>query len=341
MQIPAFFSGQQLPLLEEILLNTRVCSLPMNVTFRGVQKRETALIRGPYGWGEFAPFLEYGTVEASSWLASALEAAWLGFPDPVRTEIPLNSTVPAVSAAKVPEVLSRYRGEIREVKIKVAEKGQSLDDDVARVRVVSISAPHARLKIDANGGWSEGEAVEALSRLEEFNLLYAEQPVATVEGLARVREKLRSKNISTPIAADESVRKAEDPLEVARLGAADVLVVKAAPLGGVHRALALVEMAGLPAVVSSALESSVGIRTGAALAAALPQLPFGCGLGTVSLMKEDVVADSLVAENGALYLRSIAPSEARLGELAVSAERKEWWHRRITDCYHYLLAYEK
>lgn len=335
--IPPFFDGQQLPSLQEVLENVRICSIPMNVKFRGVQVRETALFHGPAGWGEFAPFLEYSVEESAAWLASAVESAWLGFPEAVRTEIPLNSTVPAVEAAQVPDILGRYKGEIREVKVKVAETGQSLQDDVARLRAVAQHLPAARLKVDANGGWSEDQAVTALSAMEEFDLLYAEQPVESVQGLARVRERLHEKKIFVPIAADESVRKAEDPLEVARLGAADVIIIKAAPLGGVRRALAVVERSGLPAVVSSALESSVGIRTGAALAASLPELPFGCGLGTVTLMTQDTVEHSLVAENGVLKVRPVVPDEKHLQILAVSAEKNEWWQQRITDCYRYLV----
>lgn len=334
--IPPFFDGQQLPSLQEVLENVRICSIPMNVKFRGVQVRETALFQGPAGWGEFAPFLEYSVEESAAWLASAVESAWLGFPEAVRTEIPLNSTVPAVDAAQVPDILGRYKGEIREVKVKVAETGQSLQDDVARLRAVAECAPAARLKVDANGGWSEDQAVTALSAMEEFDLLYAEQPVESVQGLARVRERLHEKKIFVPIAADESVRKAEDPLEVARLGAADVIIIKAAPLGGVRRALAVVERSGLPAVVSSALESSVGIRTGVALAASLPELPFGCGLGTVTLMTQDTVEHSLVAENGVLKVRPVVPDEKHLQMLAVSAEKNEWWRQRIADCYRYL-----
>lgn len=331
--IPAVFHGQPLPPLDEILANTRICTLPMNVKFRGVLERETALIQGPAGWGEFAPFVEYQPAEASSWLACALEAAWLGFPAPKRQEIPLNSTVPAVAAEKVPEVLARYQGEIREVKIKVAEKGQTLDDDVARIQAVARAVPDARLKVDANGGWSEEQAVEALSRFEEFNLLYAEQPVPTVEGLAAVRQNIRERGNQMLIAADESVRKAEDPLRVARLGAADLLIVKAAPLGGVRRALSIVQQAGMPVVVSSALESSVGIRVGAALAAALPELPYGCGLGTVSLLRQDVARTPYVAHNGVLPLREIEPAEELLKQSEPSAERVLWWRERIARCY--------
>ncbi len=332
--------GFALPPLEEILAATRIVALPMRVKFRGVTLRETALIQGPAGWGEFAAFTEYEPAEASAWLACAIEAAWLPYPQPLRTSISLNATVPAVAASEVEAVLGRYEGQVREVKIKVAETGlpfeESLTQDLARVAAVRDACPDARLKIDANGGWTEAQAVRALNELADYDLLYAEQPVPGIEGLARVRDELRAHGNPLLIAADEAVRKADDPLRVARLGAADVLIIKAAPLGGVRRALHIVEQAGLPAVVSSALESSVGIRTGAALAAALPQLPYGCGLGTVSLMAKDVTAYPLVARDGELPLRDVTPEPRLLKEVAASPERTAWWHRRIEACYRLL-----
>lgn len=335
---PAF----ELPPIERILADTFVVSLPMKVKFRGVTTRETALIRGPQGWGEFAPFPEYGPAESAAWLACALEAAYLPYPDPVRTSIPLNATVPAVSEYQVEDVLESYQGEIREIKIKVAETGLpfdvSLQQDLKRVAAVRAALPSARLKIDANGGWAEDQAVRALTELADYDLIYAEQPVPGIEGLARVREQLRAAGNPLPIAADEAVRKANDPLEVARLGAADLIIIKAAPLGGVRRALSIVHEAGLPAVVSSALESSIGIRTGAALAAALPQLPYGCGLGTVSLMAQDVVAQPLVAINGNLPLREVVPDRYLVRSAQASEARTAWWHYRIRESYRLLAA---
>lgn len=329
-----------LPPLDEVMAGLRVVSLPLKVKFRGIEVRETALLQGPAGWGEFAPFLEYETAEAASWLACALEAAWFPYPQQVRTSIPLNATVPAVAAGDVQGVLDGYSGHIREVKIKVAERGlpfeESLAEDLARVRAVRQALPQAGLKIDANGGWNEQEAVYALMELGQYDLIYAEQPTAGIESLARVREELRKRGNSLLIAADEAVRKADDPLTVARLGAADLLVIKAAPLGGVRRSLEIVRRAGLPVVVSSALESSVGIGTGAALAAALPELPYGCGLGTVSLMRQDVTRTPLVAENGFLPLREPEPDPDLLNLLEAPFERRGWWRERLMSCYRFL-----
>ncbi|GGG55093.1 o-succinylbenzoate synthase [Kocuria dechangensis] len=318
-----------LPEPAELLADAHVVALPMRVRFRGVDVRETVVLRGPAGWGEFGPFPEYGDAEAVAWLRSAVDAAWHGFPAPVRTRVPVNATVPAVPAAQVPAVLARFEGRTVAVKIKVAERGQDLDDDAARVAAVRALLPDAELRVDANGGWDVAQALVALERLGEHGLAYAEQPAPTIEGLAAVREGLADRGIPVLVAADESVRKETDPLAVARAGAADLLVVKAAPLGGVRRALEIVAQAGLPAVVSSALDSSVGIRAGLALAAALPELPWACGLGTVSLMREDVLREPLRPVDGELELRDAVPDPALLARLAVPAERRQWWLDRI------------
>ena len=324
------------PSLDELLVSAHVVSLPMRVKFRGITEREALLLHGPAGWGEFCPFPEYDDAEASRWLAAAVEAGWQGFPAPLRTVIPVNATVPAVSADRVPEVLARF-GRVDAVKVKVAERGQTLDDDAARVAAVRSLLPHAAIRVDANGGWDVPSAVAALTRLAAVGLEYAEQPVPTIEGLAEVRSQLRAAGTPVLIAADESVRKESDPLRVARAGAADLLVVKVAPLGGVRRALDIVAQAGLPAVVSSALDTSVGIRAGLALAASLPELPYACGLGTVSLFESDITADPLVADDGGIRLRDVSADAGLLERYAARAERRDWWLARLRRV-HALLA---
>lgn len=309
----------------------------MRVKFRGVLLREALLLRGPAGWGEFCPFLEYDDVESAPWLASAIEAAWNGFPEALRSSVPVNATVPAVGPAQVEEVLARF-GEVGAVKVKVAEKGQVLADDVERVAEVRRLLPDAGIKVDANGGWSVQEALVALEALGRFDLQYAEQPVADITGLREVRLELRRRGERVLVAADESVRRQEDPLRVAREDAADLLVIKAAPLGGVRRALDIIRRAGLPAVVSSALDTSVGIRAGVALAAALPELPFACGLATVSLMADDITEQSLLPVDGTLPLREVRVSEERLSRLAAPQERVQWWARRLERTYAVLAA---
>ncbi|WP_120521230.1 o-succinylbenzoate synthase [Arthrobacter celericrescens] len=317
-----------LPALEELLATARVVSLPMRVKFRGIMERETLLIEGPAGWGEFCPFPEYGDAEASRWLAAAVEAAWTGFPEPLRRSIPVNATVPAVDAARVPEVLARF-GRVDAVKVKVAERGQDLAEDIARVEAVREALPDAAVRVDANGGWDVPQAVEALGRLAAVGLEYAEQPVPDIDGLAEVRRRLAARGTHVLIAADESVRKEDDPLKVARAGAADLIVVKVAPLGGVRRALEIVAQAGLPAVVSSALDTSVGIRAGLALAASLPELPYACGLGTVRLFESDITLDPLVPDDGAIAVRDAVADPGLLERYAAPADRRGWWLERL------------
>ena len=324
LTIPTVF-----PSLDEILANAHVVALPMKVKFRGVLVREVMVFSGPAGWAEFSPFVEYDDVESARWLASALEAGWIGHPAPVRDWVPVNATVPAVSAEQVPQVLENFDG-AQTVKVKVAEAGQSLREDAARVGAVRHLLPDAKIRIDANGGWDVDQAVQALRLLSVFGLEYAEQPVASIAEMAAVRHAV---NGSVLIAADESVRKATDPLAVARAGAADLLVIKAAPLGGVRRALEIVAEAGLPAVVSSALDSSVGISTGLALAAALPDLPYACGLGTVSLMAGDIAEPSLVAEDGGMHPREVVANPELLELFAAPAERRDWWMERLRRCH--------
>ena len=327
-----------LPDLDDLLAGLRVVSIRMRVPFRGVEHREAALMQGPVGWGEFSPFLEYPPGEASRWLASAIEAAWEGWPAPVRDRVPVNATVPAVSAEDVAAVLARYDG-CRTAKVKVAERGQSLDDDVCRVAAVrDVMGPDARVRVDANGGWDVDQAVAALGALAAYGLEYAEQPCASVEQLTELRIALARKGIDVLIAADESIRKAEDPLRVAREQAADIIVVKVAPLGGVRRALDIAQECGLPTVVSSALDTSVGIAAGAALAAALPALPYACGLATVALLAGDVARPSVVPVDGSIGVGPAAVDEALVDALAASDERTQWWRDRMTAC-HAVLAW--
>ena len=317
------------PTTDELLDGLHVVRLPLRTRFRGLTEREVALVRGPRGWGEFAPFVEYGPEEASRWLAATIEAAWTGWPEPVRDSVPVNATIPAVPAADVPEILARYDG-CTTAKVKVAEAGQREADDVDRVAAVrDAMGEHGRIRVDANGGWSLTQAHDMLAALAPFGLEYAEQPCADVRDLARLRVELALGGVDVPVAADESIRKAEDPLEVARLRAADLVVVKVAPLGGVTRALEVVADCGLPAVVSSAIDSSVGLRAGVALAAALPSLEHACGLGTASLLGEDVTAEPLRPRGGALPVRPVVVDPDLLVTHAAPAARTDWWRERI------------
>jgi O-succinylbenzoate synthase len=323
------------PPLVELLASARVVALPLVTRFRGVDVREAVLFEGPEGWTEFSPFAEYGDAEAATWLAAAVDFGWSPQPAPRRSEIHVNATVPAVGAASVPEILARYDG-CRTAKVKVAEPGQTLADDVARVRAVRRAmGPEGRVRIDANGAWNVDEAEHAVHALAEFDLEYVEQPCTSVEELGELRRRI--KYMGVPIAADESVRKAEDPLAVARAGAADLLVIKAQPLGGVRRALEIVAEAGLPAVVSSALDTSVGLAMGVALAAALPELDYDCGLGTASLFASDIANPSLTPRGGMLQAGRVAPDPALMAAHEASVDRRDWWIERMTRC-HALIA---
>lgn len=331
-----------IPDLPDLLAAAVPVALPMRVRFRGIEVRDTVLFRGPSGWGEFGPFPEYADAEAARWLAAGLGSAWGSWPEPVRAEVEVNATVPAVSPDRVASLLARFDG-CRTVKIKVAERGQSLEDDVARVAEVRAQLGQGvHLRVDANGAWTVGQAREALSRLAAYDLQYAEQPCAQVAELAELRLLLARDRIDVPIAADESVRRAEDPLRVAREGAADLVVVKVAPLGGVDAALEIVAECGLPAVVSSALDTSVGIAAGVALAAALPELDHACGLGTVGLLADDVASRPLVPVNGVITVADARAvlAAAELPGVAgheLTGERRDWWLDRLTRCHAILL----
>lgn len=314
-----------LPPLDDLCDRLHVVALPMRVRFRGITSREVALIDGPTGWGEFGAFVEYDAPEAAHWLAAAIEGAY-GQPPPIRrAAIPINATVPAVAAAQVPQLLAGFPG-ARTAKVKVAEPGQRLADDLARVEAVRALIPVVR--VDANGGWTVAQAVQAAHALTAGGPLeYLEQPCATVAELAELRRR-----IDTPIAADESIRKADDPLAVVRAGAADIAVLKVAPLGGVSAMLAIAAQIDIPVVVSSALDSAVGIAAGLRAAAALPELAHACGLGTGSLFAEDVAAAPQPVD-GCLPVHPVVPDPDRLQTLRAAAPRRQWWIERIRACY--------
>jgi o-succinylbenzoate synthase len=321
--------GGVTPSLDDLIDRLHVVSLPMRIRFRGIDVREVALIDGPAGWGEFGAFLEYGPDEAAHWLASGVEAAYIAPPIPLRAWIPINATVPAVSAAQVPEVLARFPG-AGTAKVKVAEPGQTLAEDVARVNAVRERVPVVR--VDANGGWTVAEAAAACAALTaDGPLEYLEQPCATVPELAELRRL-----VDVPVAADESIRKADDPLLVVRSGAADVAVVKVAPLGGVARLLDIAGQIDIPIVVSSALDSAVGMSRGLLAAACLPDLRHACGLGTGGLFVEDV-AEGVAPVDGRLPVGAVVPDPARLSALAASPDRRDWWIERIKICHPLIL----
>ncbi|WP_082554104.1 o-succinylbenzoate synthase [Aeromicrobium sp. Root495] len=305
-------------------MKPHVYSLPMPTRFRGITRREGVVLEGPAGWAEFSPFLDYDDAESLGWWRAAQDSAHREWPAAVRDRVPVNCTVPAVGPEEAARVV-RASG-CQTAKVKVAEPGQSLDDDVQRVSAVREAlGPGGRVRVDANGLWDVEQAVAAVRALHDAATLeYVEQPCRTVEELALVRRR-----VEVPVAADESIRRAEDPLRVRDLEAADIAVIKVQPLGGVHACLRIAEQIGLPVVVSSAVESSVGLAAGLALAAALPELPYACGLATTSLLDGDVVSAPLVPVDGYLPVGRVTPDAAALATAAADPETTARWLDRL------------
>lgn len=314
-------------------LDAFVYSIPLRTKFRGITSRDGVLLRGPAGWAEVSPFWDYGIEESSAWLSGALDAACAGYPAAKREKIPVNVTVPAVG----PDAAARIarEGNCATAKVKIAEPGQSVDDDVARLVAVRSALPSAKIRVDVNGKWTVAEALERIPILNEAagGLEYVEQPCASVTDLAKVRA-----GVDVPIAADESIRRAADPFEVKRLGAADIVILKNQPLGGVRRALEIAEQIELPVVVSSALESSVGLRAGVALAAALDDLPHACGLATIQLFDHDVVTESLRPVDG--YIDVPGDQTVRPEALTWEPEICGRWQERIARMVEFLESRE-
>jgi O-succinylbenzoate synthase len=292
--------------------------------------RDGVLLRGAAGWGELSPFWDYDDEESSTWLRAAHEAAFVGWPEPVRQSVPVNVTVPAVGPERAREIVLASGG-CRTAKVKVAQRGRDgtlepVSAEVERVAAVREAlGPGGAIRIDANAAWTPEEALAHLAEIDRAagGLEYVEQPCAEVDELALVRRKQ-----DVPVAADESIRRASDPLRVVREEAADIVVLKVQPLGGVRACLDLAEQVGLPVVVSSALESSIGLAAGVALAAALPELPYACGLATSQLLVHDVVAERLLPVDGVLPVRRPEPSPEALAAAAADDPTTERWLAR-------------
>ncbi|WP_124055296.1 o-succinylbenzoate synthase [Arcanobacterium ihumii] len=309
---------------ETVEVDAYVYELPLVTRFRGITNRSGVLLRGAAGWAEVSPFWDYDDAYSARWLFGALDHAVRGLPAPERMQIPVNVTVPAVG----PQEAYRFAQGLgaTTAKVKVADQGHSADDDLARLRAVREAlGPKSKIRIDVNGRWDLDQAIELIPRYDEAacGLEYVEQPVMDVDDLATVRRK-----VEVPIAADESIRRAEDPFLVKEKEAADVVVLKNQPLGGVRAALELIHELEMPVVVSSALESSVGLRAGLGLAGALCELNHACGLGTASLLKFDVTSEPLKARNGAIKIREVEPDLERI-HACTSKETTEKWRGRI------------
>ena len=312
-------------MLEEALASLRVLALPMRTTFRSLDIRETALFKGENGWGEFAPFVEYSDQESLPWLESAIEAADKPLSPALRESIPINATVPASNdESEIEQILSWYPG-VDTAKIKV---GTGIKEDLARIQAVRKHLPKAKIRIDVNGSWSVKDALFNISAIYEVTgdlLEYVEQPVASLDELKQLKEGM---SVDVKIAGDEVLRKAKDPFAISLDGAIDILMLKVSPLGGIKRAMDLASHHKLPVVISSALESAVGISYGLALAARVPKLDYACGLGTSALFNQDIGDIPIV--NGAIKAASYPIDLDRVERYELKGERLEWWRNRIS-----------
>lgn len=299
---------------QQLLETLRVIALPTKTNFRGITVREVALFKGEYGWAEFSPFLEYDDAEAAHWLASAIEAATTPRPHLFRTAVAVNGTIPALNDAnQIKAIVESFPG-VKSFKVKV---GNNLAEDLARINEIRQLQPDAKIRVDVNGLWNVDQAEQFLTSAGEIE--YVEQPCSTIEELRELK-----KRTSVKIVGDEILRKAGNPFDIDLSGAVDYLMLKVQPLGGIRRAHAIAEHHKLPVVVSSALESAVGIKYGLELAASFNEMNFDCGLGTGSLLAKDVAQLQIV--DGKIEISEFEP---QLDGLDVAPDRYEWWKNRI------------
>jgi O-succinylbenzoate synthase len=321
------------PRLNDLVATAKVVSIPLRTKFRGLTERELLVFEGPNGWSEWAAFTEYQDEEAATWLAAAIEWGFDEVPEPVRKQVPVNAILPSVPKNEIAKVLGRA-GKFSTVKVKVAEPKQSLADDLERILEVKNLFPDTKLRLDANGGYSVDQALELMTQVESnsLELEFFEQPVATIAELAELKVEIAKRGAIVKIAADESVRKSSDPLAVELAGAADLLVLKSAPLGGVRNALEIANSSKLEICASSAMQSSIGLAAELHFAACLPNLNFDAGLGTGYLFGGDLTTDRLIPENGILELRRPEINTSSLDILKAEDHRYDWWVARLERC---------
>ena len=302
----------------------QVVSIPVKNTFRGIKSREIALFEGPAGWSEFSPFLEYDNKQSATWMKAALEAATKPAPTPLRNEVMVNATLPNIKPGEVEKVLSNFDG-CTTIKIKINDF--TIDRELLIESLKHV--PNARFRLDINGGWTLDEAIVNLKNYEgEFAGLidYVEQPCIDIADL-----KVLKNETGIKIAVDESIRKFLGSDLTKLKDVADIAVIKWAPSGGINAALDLIKQISLPVAVSSALDSSVGISHGLALACAIPNLYGACGLATVALLEGDVTSDSLLASKGVIANHKVTPD--RISEFKVDNQRQKWWQDRADVIY--------
>ena len=302
----------------------QVVSIPVKANFRGIKNREIALFEGPVGWSEFSPFIEYSNKESTTWLKAAIEGATKEPPKPIRNEVQINATLPNVKVSEVKELLAGFEG-CSTIKIKIND----FETDQALLIECLKEVPKAKFRLDVNGGWTLEEAIANVQSYEKaFGSLieYIEQPCTDFADLNSLRN-----NTGIKIAVDESIRKylAGDLTRIKEV--ADIAIIKWAPTGGISAALEVIEKIDLPVVISSALDSSVGISHGLSLAAAVPNLYGACGLGTVSLLVGDVTSNSLLPTNGIIKNHKVTPD--RIEEFKAESGRQKWWQDRANAIY--------
>jgi len=321
------------PRLFALMAAARVVSIPLRTKFRGMTERELLIFEGPNGWSEWAAFPEYEDEEATVWLEAALEWGYGEVPKPKRTHVKVNAILPAINGEEISKVLSRA-GKFETCKIKVAEPSQDLSHDLERIQEVKQLHPEAKIRLDANGGFEIAQALELLEKLSGLGikLEYFEQPVKTIAELADLRLEISKRGLDTLVAADESVRKSSDPLAVEIAGAADILVLKSAPLGGVAKALQIAASSKLPIAASSAMQSSIGLAAELHFAATLDESSFDSGLGTLNLFAGDLVKDSLKPVDGVLEVRREALNPQALEIFNAEDHRYDWWIERLERC---------
>ena len=321
------------PRLNDLVATAKVVSIPLRTKFRGLTERELLVFEGPNGWSEWAAFTQYQDEEAATWLAAAIEWGFDEVPEPVRKQVPVNAILPSVPKNEIAKVLGRA-GEFSTVKVKVADPKQSLADDLDRILEVKNLFPDTKLRLDANGGYSVEQALEIITKLESnsLELEFFEQPVETIAELAELKVEIAKRGAIVKIAADESVRKSSDPLAVELAGAADLLVLKSAPLGGVRNALEIANSSKLEICASSAMQSSIGLAAELHFAACLPNLNFDAGLGTGHLFGGDLSADRLIPVDGFIEVRRPEINTSALDILKAEDHRYDWWVARLERC---------
>ena len=321
------------PRLNDLISTAKVVSIPLRTKFRGLTERELLVFEGSNGWSEWAAFTEYQDEEAATWLAAAIEWGFEEVPEPVRKQVPVNAILPAVPVNEVAKVLGRA-GTFSTVKIKVADPKQSSSDDLARILEVQSLYPEVKLRLDANGGYTAPQALDLIAELEKnaISMEFFEQPVATIAELADLKVEITKRGQVVKIAADESVRRSSDPLAVELAGAADLLVIKSAPLGGIVNALEIAKSSKLEICASSAMQSSIGLAAELHFAGCLPELNYDAGLGTGYLFGGDLSADRLIPENGMLELRRPEINSSSLDILKAEDHRYDWWLARLERC---------